>query len=374
MRNDSCIRYRPARPGRAWIRWTTAALCLLGCADEPVPPEILRPVRSQIVTASGGTRTRSFSGTAKAGQEIELSFRVSGKIERLPVRVGERVAAGQLIAQLEQEDFRIDVQQARASLAQAEASARNADSNLDRIRELWENNNASQNELDSARAAQESARARVAAAQESLKSDERQLGYARLVSPVEGAIASVPVNVNENVSQGQTVVLLTSGSRSEVEVGMPEVLIAQVREGESVTVSFDALPGDLFDAVVTEVGVAATGTATTFPVTVRLVAESSAIRSGMAAEVAFRFQSSGGARALLLPPVAVGEDREGRYVFVVEPPDDDGVAVVRRRSVVVDEELTPDGIRLLSGIAEGDRVVTAGVRRLTDGQRVRFEE
>jgi RND family efflux transporter MFP subunit len=351
-----------------------AALIGAGCAEPPPPPEILRPVRSRVVETTGGSRVRSFAGIAKAGQEIELSFRVAGRIEALPVRVGEAVRAGQLIARLEQEDYAIEVQRARANLTQAEAAARNAESNLDRIRELWENNNASQNELDAARANEESSRAAVAAAAEALKGAERKLGYTKLTAPVDGAIASVPVTVNENVNQGQTVVLLTSGERPEVEVAMPGVLIAQVREGDRVSAVFDALPGDTFEAVVTEVGVAATGVATTFPVTVRLVAESSAVRSGMVAEVAFRFARTQDAAALYVPAVAVGEDREGRYVFVVRPTGEAGVAEVERRAVTVDEQLTPDGIRIVSGLKAGERVVTAGVRRLADGQRVRLED
>ena len=168
------------------------------------------------------------------------------------------------------------------------------------------------------------------------------------------------------------VVLLTSGAQPEVEVAMPEVLIAQVQEGSTVSVTFDALPGYALDAVVTEVGVAATGTATTFPVTVRLTMENTAIRSGMAANVSFRFEADDDGEALFLPAVAVGEDRAGRFVFVLEATEEPGVGVVHRRAVEIVQELTPDGIRILSGVAPGERVVTAGVRRLTDGQRVKL--
>jgi RND family efflux transporter MFP subunit len=349
------------------------AAAIAGCGSPPPPPEILRPVRTERVEASGGVRTRSFSGVSRAGQETELSFRVSGTIELMAARVGEYVRAGQLLARLETEDFEIRVQQAQANLAKAEANARNAEANLDRIRGLWEDNNASQNDLDSARANAEATQAQVEASERGLESARRQLGYTRLIAPVAGAIADVPVEVNENVSQGQMVVLLTSGSQPEVEVAMPEVLITRVHEGDEVDVLFDALPGEAYKAVVTEVGVAATGAATTFPVTVRLIEGNGSIRSGMAAQVAFRFESGGDADSIYLPPVAVGEDRDGRYVFVLESSAEAGVGTVHRRSVEVNEELAPEGIRILSGVAEGEVVVTAGVRRLRDGQRVKFE-
>ena len=81
------------------------AAAIVGCGSPPPPPEILRPVRTELVERSGGVRTRNFSGVARAGQETELSFRVPGTIDRMAARVGESVRAGQLLARLETEDF-----------------------------------------------------------------------------------------------------------------------------------------------------------------------------------------------------------------------------------------------------------------------------
>jgi len=346
-----------------------------GCGESPPPSEPLRPVRAEIAYARGGSRVRTFSGTAHAGQETELSFRVPGTVERIPVRVGQSVASGQLIAQLETEDFELAVQQAEANLSQSQASTRKARADLERVRGLYENDNVSRADLDAAEARFDSDTAQVDSAEKALESARRQFGYASLRAPVAGLIAAVEVEVNENVGQGQTVVLLTSGSRPEVEVAMPESLIGDVREGAAVTVTFDALTDPSGkpvenDGVVTEVGVAATGTATTFPVTVRLTRDNREIRSGMAANVAFRFGSRDGGEAIYLPAHAVGQDREGNFVFVLEPDGTDGVWIVRRRSVEIRPELTPDGLQILAGLDEGERVVTAGVRRLRDGQPV----
>ncbi len=156
-------------------------------------------------------------------------------------------------------------------------------------------------------------------------------------------------------------------------MAVPGVVITEVRDGQPVAVRFDAIPGYAFDAVVTEVGVAATGTATTFPVIVRLVDQNEAIRSGMAAEVSFRFQSTQDQDAIFVPAVSVGADREGRFVFVVEPSDEPGVGIVRRRAVEVERRLLAgETMRILSGVEPGERIVTAGVRRLNDGQPVKL--
>jgi RND family efflux transporter MFP subunit len=261
------------------------------------------------------------------------------------------------------------VQEARAGLTQARATRRNADAERDRVRELYENDNASLSAWDQARAAAESAAAQVESLAKRLELAQRQLGYTRLVAPVDGAIAGTSVEVNENVLAGQTVVTLTSGTVPEVEIALPSQLIAEIEENDPVTVTCDAYPGEALPALVTEVGVAAMGS-TTYPVRVRLKTARELIRPGMAAEVTFRFAAAGREHRIIVPPVAVGEDRQGRFVFLVEP-QGDGTAVVRRHGVEVGE-LTTEGLEVSSGLADGDRIVTAGVRRLEDGRVVKL--
>jgi RND family efflux transporter MFP subunit len=304
---------------------------------------VIRPVRYTRISSTGGTRLRTFSG------------------------VGDVVRKGQIIAALDPKDNEIEKQEAEASLARAQAEARNAAANYDRVRQLYENQNASRNDLDAARASAESAES------ERTKLDQARLtlSYTRLHAPVTGSIASVEVETNENVQKGQTVALLHSGSSIEVEVAIPESLISEIRKGSPVTVAFDALPGKEFSGTVTEVGVAAVQFATTYPVTVRLTGRNSEVRSGMTAEVTFRFESSDPRKRFLVPPVALGEDRAGRFLFVVEPADP-GYGIVRRKEVTVGE-LTSRGIEVLSGLQDGDRVVTAGVGSLNDNTMVKLQ-
>ncbi len=103
--------------------------------------------------------------------------------------------------------------------------------------------------------------------------------------------------------------------------------------------------------------------------TVRLQRSDPAIRAGMAAEVGFSFEATNGDR-VLVPPFAVGEDREGRFVFVAEPLEP-GIAVVRRKAVKVGE-LTTDGLEVFEGLDDGDLLITAGVSRIKDGLKVRL--
>lgn len=360
------------RPFFKWVlALTSVTIMSSACGqDPPEPKEVIRPVRSQQVYFSGGQRTRSFSGVAQAGQQIDLSFRISGTVQRVTVKMGDTVKAGDVLAELDPKDTILAMEEAEASLVRQQADARNAAANYRRIEALYENNNTSLAELDSARAQSETARAIVRSSQKALELAKRQASYTRLTAPVKGAVAEKTISENENVQAGQTVLVLSAGIHPEVQVAIPEVLIAQVKEGDAVKAIFDALPGKTFTAVVREVGVAATGGGTTYPVTVRLEEQNAGIRPGMAAEVAFVFGDQGDRLRILAPAKAIGEDIHGKFAFIVEPTGKDiGTA---KRVAVTTGVLTDRGLEIFEGLKDGDYLVTAGVHKLLDGQKVKF--
>jgi RND family efflux transporter MFP subunit len=363
-----------SRQRRIPAAWPAAALALAawGCAEQAPPERTLRPVRTVQVFHTGVERVRSFSGTARAGQESRLSFRVRGTVEVLSVKLGDRVRAGQVLARLDPQDYQLRVEDAEASLARIRAEVRNAEANYARIRDLYENNNASLTDLDASRAAFESTTAALESGEKKLEQARLQLSYTRLEAPTAGAISEVPVEVNENVQPGQTVAVLTAEARPEVEIGMPEVFISRVQEGQLVEVTFDALGARRFDATVTEVGVTSTGLATTFPVKARLDRDEPDVLPGMAAEVHFRFAAEGEGDRIEVPAFAVGEDRDGRYVFVVEEVGE-GIGRAVRREVTVGSLTAEGGLEILRGLTDGERVITAGVSRIQDGREVRLD-
>jgi RND family efflux transporter MFP subunit len=157
-----------------------------------------------------------------------------------------------------------------------------------------------------------------------------------------------------------------------VEIGIPEVFISRIQEGQSVEVTFDALRDRTFNATVTEVGVASTGLATTFPVKARLDRDEPDVLPGMAAQVHFRFGAGGERERIEVPAFAVGEDRDGRFVFVVEEIGD-GVGRAVRREVTVGSLTADGGLEILHGLVDGERVITAGVSRIQDGREVRLD-
>ncbi|MEM6961748.1 MAG: efflux RND transporter periplasmic adaptor subunit, partial [Myxococcota bacterium] len=331
---------------------------------------IVRPVRYVQVSADDGERRRRFSGAAEAGEQSRLSFRVDGRILDLSVNLGDRVTQGQPIATLDPTDYEIEVTDTQAELSRELAEKMRADASYARTRKLYENQNASREELDEARAESEVAAMSVRSARQSLALLRRQLSYTKLVAPTEGQISQVPVEENENVTAGQEIVTLQSGKQMHVRVSVPESTIARIRQGDSVDVVFDAVGEQVFEARVFEVGVSSEGS-TTFPVTIRLEGDTEAIRPGMAADVEFNFRESEAASQIRVPSVAVGEDRDGRFVYVLRISNDDpGFGTVHRTPVQIGS-LTANGIEIKEGVESSQLVVTAGVSRISDGLRVR---
>ncbi len=362
-------------PLRALPSAGIAALMIIvapGCekAEPPADPPI-RPVKYQVAQKSGGMRTVTFSGESSAGVESRLSFKVAGTIDEIAVKVGDTVKKGQLIAQLEKTDYALQVQQARASAASASAQANNAKSTYERIERMYESESASRSDLDAARAAFKSAQANVSAASQQVKLARQQESYTRLAAPVAGNIAQVPAERNENISPGQPVVTLTSGDKPKVTVAVADKYIREVQTGAAVKVRFPDLQGQSFDAVVSEVSPTSSGTGAS--VTVVLSNPSKDVRPGMSADVELTFGSAQDQARIVVPPAAVGQDRDGEMVYVVERTEP-GQGTVKRVSVTINPEPTAEGIEIVEGVNEGDIVVTAGRTRITDGLVVKLPE
>ena len=154
----------------------------------------------------------------------------------------------------------------------------------------------------------------------------------------------------------------------DVELVVPESVIASLQRGMNANISFSAIPDKQFTGKVTEVGVASRA-GTTYPVTVALTEASDGLRPGLAAQVAFTFEKADKQRNFIVPAVAVGKDVSGKYVYIVEKTAKENVGVIKRQAVTTGE-LTTTGLEVIEGVKEGDRVVTAGVNIVREGLEV----
>jgi RND family efflux transporter MFP subunit len=342
------------------------SLFMICCSNENLiqNEKKLKPVKYIKVVKTFDKTNRIFSGIAKADKESRLSFRVSGVIDLVMVKVGDLVYKGQIIAQLDPTDYRIKVNATKASLSKVLAQKRNAVSNYERIRDLYKNLNVSRNELDIARSLSEASIAAVQSIKNKLKLSERQLKYTRMIAPSTCHIADVMVEENESVVSGQPVVSINYGSRITVEFRVSETLISQIKKNSTVKVIFDAVVGKIFNATITEIGISSAGIETTFAVIAKLNHIDKRIMPGMAAEVTCFFEKDNADGKFIVPSFAVGKDVKGTFVFVVLPLEKES-GRIQRRSIVLGE-FTPKGFEIIEGVSSGDLVVIAGINKIED--------
>ena len=342
-------------------------MLLVGCQAEPVADPVIRPVRTEVAHLSGAELRGTFSGVAEAGDEATLSFATGGTIEDVVVKIGDRVKAGAVLARLDDTQLQLQVGQARASLAQAAANLTLAKQSLDRTEALYINDNASAAELESARANHASAAASHSSASRSLSIARDQLDGAILEANRDGSVSAVLVTENENVGGGTPVVVLTPEQQLQVTVAVPGRWVGRLASGHPATARFKEIGNAEITATVTEVGV--TGESGSFSVTVELDQLDARIRPGMGSDVSFVVEASG-EQQLELPLSAVGEDSDGRHVWVVEETGNGAAAV--KRVAVTTGDLMGDRI-VVDGVEPGARVVTAGVSLLFEGRPVRVQ-
>ncbi len=346
-------------------------LILYYCSGrQNISTEIIRPVRYEKVIMYGGEQTRTFSGVSKSGIETNLSFKVGGTLRRLNVEVGDQVRAGQLLAVLDATDYNLQLDQTKSARTQAEVRMQNARSNYDRISRLYETGSVSVNDYEQAKTAFESARAGLNSARKQVQLAEQSVNYTRLAAPINGRVANVNAEINENIMPGFSIITLTSGSDIEVTVGMPESFIALIRDGDSVSVMFSSLAGERFTGVISEVSYIVGEASTTYPITIKLERPSEDIRPGMTANVVFQLTSKDDKETILVPTVAVGEENEQHFVYVLKVLNGD-TATVHKRNITLGD-ITGAGFEITEGLEDGEMVVTAGISKLSEGMTVRL--
>ncbi len=364
------------------------ALLLSGCSghdtvteQEKEPP--VRPVRYVVLTPQTQAMNQSFSGTARATKEAVLSFKVNGTIEQIPVKVGDRVAAGTLLAELDETDIKIEVESSRAGVKTAGADAKSAQtnvyttsSNYDRVQKLYENDNVSLSEFEKARgdyetaqASLEAARSRITTEKSKLQAAQNQLKYTKLTAPFTGIVNSIPVEENEEISPGSPVLTLNGIGNLEVAVDVSDLYIARIKTGMPCQVTFSPLKDVEFKGEVTEVSYGSTD-APTYPVTVDIRSEDPRLRPGMAAQVTFDFGESAQQTGLYVPSDGIGEDQGTNFVFIVDK-GNDNTGTIRKQNIEIGD-LTKKGFLVKKGLQTGQMVATSGLQLLTDKMTVKL--
>ncbi len=350
-------------------------LVLLSSCKEKVEEKevVLRPVKFEVVGTADAQNVRTFSGVAKAGDEIDLSFRSNGIITELNANVGQKVKKGDLIARLDNVQANLAYEQSVSALNTARSSMNTSKSNLDRVKSLYEKGSNSLSDYEKAKNSYQSASDQFESAKRNKSIQQTQINYGFIWAPKDGVIALKNNQLNENVAAGQVIAILNAGDNINVIVGLPENVINKTKLAMETALSFSAIEGEMFKGAIIEIAPIVDANSATYPVKIDIIKPSEAIKPGMATNVTFNFSDIEikTDNSLVIPVKAVGEDANGNFVFIIES-DDGKTGVVKKQTIEIGT-LTASGFKVVSGLVAGDKVATAGLQTLLDGQKVRLQ-
>lgn len=345
-----------------------AAVWLLNAcrqAEAPQAPEI-RPVRVLKVDKRVGGDVVTLTGTVQAQTDVNLSFRVDGRmIERSP-NIGDNVRVGQLVARLDPQNEESSLQSARAQLAAARAQLTEARANYDRMKELVAERAVSRAAFDQAEALLKTSESQVQSATSQVTLAENRLSYTRLVSGAAGVVTAIGAEPGEVVGAGRMILQLAKDAGRDAAFDVPARVKDAAPANPVIEVALTSDPRITTTGTVREVAPRADPVTGTFRVKVRLNNPPPAMRLGATVTGRMRLAS---APAIEIPPSAVIRSERQPAVWVVDPAS----GTVATRAIEI-RSSDPLRVEVAAGLNPGDVVVTAGIQALRPGQKVRLLE
>ncbi len=348
------------------LAFVSALALLAGCSEEkkPEPAEVLRPIKVAEIGAADEGRTLVYSGSVRARQQMDLGFRVAGKITERLVDVGERVTPGTVLARLDAVDYQLAVRRAEADLASAEKQVEIAALARRRAETLAEKNITPQSQLEQSVLASDQAISARQSALSALDQARNQVAYAELKSDVNGIVTAVSAEAGQVVASGAPVISVAVDGEKEIEIAVPENDIAQFRTGKSVSATFWSYRDLTLEGKVREVSGSANTQSRTFAVRVSLP-DDDQLRLGMTGMITAR--TEGAVAAYSVPLAAVTEKEGKKIVWIV----DKAKGTVHSRPVTV-AGFADDGVRIADGVKPGETVVAAGTQFMAEDMKVRL--
>ncbi len=352
------------------------ATLLSACKDKVVKEksEVIRPVRYELVRKMNAQKVLTFNGVAEAGDKIELSFRSGGILTRLNVKRGQKVKKGDLLARLDNVQANLAYDQSVSALSAAQSAMNTSKSNLQRSKALYEKGSQSLSDYENAKNSFQGALDQFESAKRDKELKKSQISYGYIYAPKNGVVADKNGSINEYITSGQVVVVLNAGTDMQVNVGIPGSIINEVKLGMQTGLMFSSLESKNFEGIVIEISPMVNVNAATFPVKIEITDPTKEIRSGMIVDVIFTFGDRDTTKVspLIIPVISVGEDGNGNFVFVIEQSDSSNVGIAKKHTIELGE-ITNLGFIVKTGLKEGDKIATAGLQSLLDGQKVKLQ-
>jgi multidrug efflux system membrane fusion protein len=344
-----------------------ATLVLASCSEEKAEtaPEI-RPVKVVEIAKATNVRALEFSGSVKSRTEMNLGFRIAGKVTERLVDIGDRVRPGDVLSRVDPTDYKLAVDSAEANLAAADKAVETAKLAINRANTLFKKDAVPKAQVEQAQLAYDQAASTRIAVAAALEQAKNQLGYAELKSDRDGIVTAINADRGQVVAAGTPVLTVVAEDEKEVQIAVPENEIADFRPGKAVKARFWSddrlvLPGE-----VREVSGSADPQSRTFSVRVSLPNDPRVL-IGMTATV--QAETAVGADKITVPLSALSEKDGGKIVWIV----DAAAATVHARQVQI-ADFTADGVGVTGGLEPGDLVVSAGTQFMTENLKVKLPE
>lgn len=352
-----------------WVRVLStgafAGLALAACTGaEPPARSDVRPVRAITVDRQPPSETASLSGTVEAKTEVDLAFRIGGRIISRDVDVGDRVTAGQLIARLDGRDEENELRASRAALTAVEGQLVEAELNYDRQRQLLARGHTTRQRYDESVQLVRTLRARVDEATARVALAEDRLDDTVLRADASGEITNRAAESGQVVQAGQTIVRIARKDGRDAVFDVAPNLLSRGARDAVVSVALSMDPDVQATGRVREVAPQADPATGTFRVRVGLSDPPPEMRLGSTVTGRVALQERDG---VVVPASALARSEGAAAVWVVDP----ATRAVALRNVTILLH-RPSDIVVSSGLSPGDIVVTAGVQTLRPGQIVRL--
>jgi RND family efflux transporter MFP subunit len=305
----------------------------------------------------------SLTGTVRPRNEVDVLPKLSGRIEAVHARVGDRVKAGQLLAVVEHEEIGWQSKQAAAAVDLARAGLEGARLDRDRAEALFQGGSMPPAQLDAARVRFQTAQAQLAQAEAAAGLARQQLENARVVAPIAGTVTRRPVDVGAHVTTQTAVFTVQDVAALKLETGVDAAVFARLARGRPAAVTVDALPGEVFAGKVSLLSPALDPQTRRAAVELEIDNGQGRLLPNMFAHAEVTMGVLKG--VLVVPREALLEAAGGATAYRVQ---DGRVRAVQPRLGPADE----GRVVVLSGLAEGDEVATSGLAGLADGAPVRI--
>lgn len=363
MSLSKSITYRRPAAGLALI--VVAALGLAGCSQEKAEvKEIIRPVKVVEIAKASDTRQLSYSGSVRARTEMNLGFRINGKITERLVDIGDRVKPGDVLARIDPTDYELSVRRAQASLDAADRQVETVELTRKRAEQLYAKNFAPKSQLEQATLAYNQAVATRDSARSQLAQAQNQVRYTDLKADKNGIVTAVAADVGQVVGSGTPVVTVAIDGEKEVLIAVPETDIAEFKPGKTVKAGFWSDEALTLDGKVREVAGSADPQSRTFAVRVSLPNDPRVLL-GMTASI--EAAADNRQQLVSIPLAALAQKDSQSIVWTV----DRNGGTVHAHPVKV-AAFTPDGVSVADGLKPGDVVVAAGTQFMTENLKVKL--